>query len=363
MAFELGSVALCLQYQGRAAAALPKFEEALAMDQRIFKGDHPDVATALCNAAFCLDFLERSTEALPQHEAALAMRQRIYKGDHPEVVTSIGNLGLCLEHLGRFEEALGRHDEALAMSRRIYQADNIELARRLNNRALCLKSMGRWSEALNDEEASLAMCQRIYRGDHANVAAVLNAAGDSLNALDRSEAAIQKYQQAEAMFLRLDIAQPVNNIVRNGLAKSRLKLGDLFAETGKAGEAGTNYQSGLTMAESVLAGDAGNDGAKRLRSSFRIKLGLETAEVVVHKIVPRSQAEQVGLRAGDVLVRYAGKPVASAADLPCLTGRAKGTEIALEIRRDGAPLKLTVKAGPLGSRCEDRVLPVKAKGS
>jgi hypothetical protein len=26
----------------------------------------------------------------------------------------------------------------------------------------------------------------------------------------------------------------------------------------------------------------------------------------------------------------------------------------LEIRRDGAPLKLTVKAGPLGALCEDR---------
>jgi tetratricopeptide (TPR) repeat protein len=311
----------------------------------------------LCNAALCLDYLDRPAEALPEHQAALEMRQRIYHADHPDVVVSLANLGLCLEHLGRFDEALSNHDEALAMAQRVYMGDNMEVARRLRDRALCLERMGRWPEALTNEEASLAMCQKIDAGDHPNLAIVLISIGDSLSVLSRFDEAIPKYEQALAMFKRIDAAQPGNNVVRSGLARSCLKLGDLLGDKGRTAEAITNYQSGLRIAASILESDAANADAKKLRVAFRIKLGEEKAEVVVNKILPRSQAEQIDLREGDVLVHYNGHPVVSSADLPILTGRATGSGIALEIRRDGAPLDLAVKVGPLGALCEDRTLP------
>ena len=64
----------------------------------------------------------------------------------------------------------------------------------------------------------------------------------------------------------------------------------------------------------------------------------------------------IGLEADDVLIGYDGKQVICAADLPVLTGRATRTGIVLEIRRDGAPLKLIINAGPLGAVCEDRIV-------
>jgi len=60
---------------------------------------------------------------------------------------------------------------------------------------------------------------------------------------------------------------------------------------------------------------------------------------------------------GDALVRYAGKPVDSAPDLPFLAARAAGTGIELEIRRDGALQKLTVRGGPLGQSPKTESLP------
>ena len=359
VAFEMVSIASCLQFQGHCAEALPKFEEALAMYKRIFPGDHPDVAMTLSDVAVCLECLDRSTEALPKHEAALEMRQRIYPGDHPDVMKSLDGLGLCLEHLGRLDEALSRYDAALAMSRRIYKTDNVEVARRLQNRALCLEVMGRWSEALTNKEASLAMCQRIYAGDHPNVAVALDSAGNTLDVLGRTEAAFQKYQEAETMFQRIANIQPSNYIVGTGLAKSQERLGDLLAEMGKTQEATANYQNGLRTIEAMQANDTNNPDLKTLRQTCRIRLGLEKAEVVVSKISPHNQVFEIDLKAGDVLVHYDGKPVVCTADLPVLTGRATGTAMALEIRRDGAPLKLTVHAGPLGAICEDRVLPGK----
>ena len=123
---------------------------------------------------------------------------------------------------------------------------------------------------------------------------------------------------------------------------------------GRSEAAATNYQYGLQIADAILSGDAANDEAAKVRRGCRIGLGLEKSEVVVQKVLPRSLAEAAGLQPGDILVGYAGQPLASAAKVSILTGRARGTEIELEIRRNGAPLKLSVAPGPLGAKCEDR---------
>jgi S1-C subfamily serine protease len=139
-----------------------------------------------------------------------------------------------------------------------------------------------------------------------------------------------------------------------GLARSRQKLGDVLAEMGKTQEAATNYQAGLQLAEAVLAMDNTNADATALRLTCRSRLNLEKVEVVVREIYPQSQALDVGLKPGDVLVRYEGKPVLCSADLPLLTARATGSGIELEIRRDAVLHKLALMPGPLGALCEDR---------
>jgi tetratricopeptide (TPR) repeat protein/tRNA A-37 threonylcarbamoyl transferase component Bud32 len=391
----LFDVAGCLDDLDRSPEALVKWKEALSMYQRLFKGDHPYVALAMDREAACLDVMGRDAEALPIDEAALAMYQRIYKGDHPSVADCLGNIAAFLQRLRRFDEAESRYEAALAMYRRIYKADNAateilldhfaseldqsgraadalskyeeclamcqrmyqgdryESATALCNFGACLAHLGRFPEALTNFEASSAMLHRIFKWDNVGVANVCMSMGDAQNALGHTEQALQGYREAQAIDKRLTTSQPSNNAANIGLVRSSLKLGDLFGETGKTEEAKQYYRQGLDAAEAVLASDSANVNAKTLRLTCRVKLGLEKVEVVIGKISPRSQAEQVGLKEGDVLVRYGGKPVTCAADL---TGRAAGNGIELEVRRDGAPLKLTVRAGPLGAICEDRIL-------
>ena len=57
--------------------ALELDEQALAMRQRLFEGDHPDVATVLNNLAVDLGALGEHGRALELDEQALAMRQRL----------------------------------------------------------------------------------------------------------------------------------------------------------------------------------------------------------------------------------------------------------------------------------------------
>ena len=195
--------------------------------------------------------------------------------------------------------------------------------------------------------------------ESSRTAIIQNHVGESLHFLGRLDEARQQYEEALAILMRISIAQPDDNAVRMRLASTRQNLGDVLAEMGKIQEATTNYQSGLQVAETVLASDAANPAAKTMGQTFRIKLGLDKADIVVSKIAPHSQAFAIGLKTGDVLVRYAGKPVGCSADLPVLTGRASGAGVNLEIIRDGTPLEFTVKPGPLGVQCEDRVLPGK----
>ena len=78
------------------------------------------------------------------------------------------------------------------------------------------------------------------------------------------------------------------------------------------------------------------------------------AQVVIVEVLPRSQAERLGLRPGDRIVVYDGAPITSAAGL--LRGvRAPGEGTReIEVLRDGSRLRVTVAPGLMGVRMEER---------
>jgi eukaryotic-like serine/threonine-protein kinase len=356
VAQSLNNVGDRLYALGRPAEALPKFQEALAMNQRLYKGDHPEIAFNMNNVANCLSAIGRQEEALPLLEATLAMRQRLYHGDHPNVAWSLNSVAFRLHALGRPDEALPQFEAASQMYQQLFPGDHPYKARNLHDTGNCLCALGRWTEALSKLEAGLAMRQRIYNGDNSEVAESLGSVADCLRGMDRSTEADLKYKEAVAMLSRLIEAQPDNKSYKIILVKSLSGQGDLLAETGNNGSAKESYQKGLQIADSILAAGVTNVQAGKLRLTCRIKLSLENSEVVVGKIWPHGQAFGIGLKEGDVLVRYDGKLVVCAADLPVLTSRATGQGIELDIRRDEVLLKLTINAGPLGVMCEDRIL-------
>jgi eukaryotic-like serine/threonine-protein kinase len=353
VARSLNNLADRLVALGRPVEAFPRFQEALAMNQRLYKGDHPEIAFNLNNLAACLSALDRPDEALPQLEAALAMRQRLYQGDHANVAWSLNSVAFCLNTLGCPEEALPQFEAALQMFQRIFPGDHPYKARNLHDTGNCLSALGRWTEALPKLEAALVMRQRIYKGDHSEVAESLCNVADCLRDMGRTSEADQKYEEARAMLARLIEAQPENKSFKIILIKSLRGQGDLRSKTGDAGSVRESYQKGLQVADSVLAAGPANAQAEKLRLSLGVRLGLEEAEVVVFQALPGSPAQQIGLQKGDVLVRYAGQKITGKDQFTYLRASTKGTEIELEIRRNGRSLKYSVKAGPLGALCSD----------
>jgi tetratricopeptide (TPR) repeat protein len=359
VAGAMNDVGRCLNALGRATEALPMFEGALAMRQRLYKADHPDIAASLNGLASCLDAAGRPDEALAMSLEGLTMRQRLDKADHPDLAQSLNVVALCLDDLGRFDEALPKFEQALAMRQRLYQGDQANVVVSLNNIAKCLNGLDRPAEALPYGEAALAMIKRISKGDNPDVAEVLCTVAGCLKYLGRSDEAAGDYLEARELLTRLNQSQPENRALKIALAGVLRSQGDLLALSGQTAAAAGDYQQALSLTESVLTVDPANDQAVKLRLSLRAKLGLETVQVVIENVTPDSQAQQIGLRPGDILVNYAGQPVISASDLPDLTHLVKGAALELKIRRDGNPLSFTFKEGSLGIRCSDQTVTAK----
>ena len=232
LAQAMGNVAECLGALHRPADALPLYERSLAMFRRVFAGDDPHVATGMNNMAFCLQSLGRAEEALPLYERALEMQKRLYPGDHPDVARGLNNVGYCLESMGRPADALPKYQGALEMRKRMFKGDHPSVARATRNMAVCLSTMGKPADALPMFEESVAMLRRVYAADHPDVAAGLTGEATCLHVLGRAGDALARFEEALALLRRVhtgdqeELANALNNVGRERFLLKRAPEGE-----------------------------------------------------------------------------------------------------------------------------------------
>jgi len=89
--------------------------------------------------------------------------------------------------------------------------------------------------------------------------------------------------------------------------------------------------------------------------------GLKRAEgALVASVLPGSAAEHAGVRPGDVILKYDGKPIGAASELSALVGQAMpGTRASVEIWRKGESRELTAT---LGTAKDESVKSASAEG-
>ena len=78
---------------------------ALAIDEKSFGPDHPNVAIDLNNLALLLQATNRLAEAEPLMRRALAIDEKSFGPDHPNVAIDLNNLALLLQDTNRLAEA------------------------------------------------------------------------------------------------------------------------------------------------------------------------------------------------------------------------------------------------------------------
>ena len=195
----LNDLGMYWQARGQFGAAEPLYRRALAIDERSYGPDHPDVARDLNNLAVLLRATNRLAEADPLYRRALAIGERSYGPDHPTVARALSNLASLLQDTNRLDEAEPLYRRALAIGERSYGPDHPNVATALNNLAGLLLATNRLAEAEPLYRRALAIDERSYGPDHPDVARRLNNLASLLQDTNRLAEAEPLYRRALAI--------------------------------------------------------------------------------------------------------------------------------------------------------------------
>ena len=99
------NLAATYQAAGRAAEAIPLFQQILAARERLLGPDHPDTLTSRNNLAASYQDAGWVIEAIPLFEQTLTAREQVLGADHPGTVHTRRNLADAYRAAGRVAEA------------------------------------------------------------------------------------------------------------------------------------------------------------------------------------------------------------------------------------------------------------------
>jgi tetratricopeptide (TPR) repeat protein len=200
--------------------AEPLMKRALAIDEKAYGPDHPNVATVLNNLVVLLQATNRLGEAEPLYRRALAIDEESYGPDHPTVATDLNNLATLLYAMNRQGEAEPLMKRALAIYEKAYGPDHPKVATGLNNVANLLQDTNRLAEAEPLIRRALAIDEKSYGPDHPNVARDLSTLAQLLQATNRLGAAEPLMQRALAIVVESygldhpEVAIRLNNLAQ-----------------------------------------------------------------------------------------------------------------------------------------------------
>ena len=167
------------------AAAEPLYRRALAIDERSFGPEHPNVATSLNNLAQLLKATNRLAEAEPLYRRALAIDETSFGPEHPNVARDLNNLAQLLQATNRLAEAEPLMRRALAIDETSFGPEHPEVATDLNNLAGLLQATNRLAEAEPLYRRALAIDETSFGPEHPKVAIRLNNLAQLLQATNR----------------------------------------------------------------------------------------------------------------------------------------------------------------------------------
>jgi tetratricopeptide (TPR) repeat protein len=225
MASLANNIAAILKDQGDLPGALRYARHALAIDEKVYGPDHPEVATDANNIGTILHHQGDLAGALQYTRRALAIDEKVYGPDHPSVAIDANNIGTILQAQGDLPGALQYARRALAIGEKIYGPDHADVARAANNIGRILQDQGDLPGALQYTQRALAIDEKVYGPDHPNMARNANNIGQILQAQGDLPGALQHTRRALAIDERVygadhpNVATLANNI--GGILKAQ----------------------------------------------------------------------------------------------------------------------------------------------
>ncbi|HUK42855.1 MAG TPA: FxSxx-COOH system tetratricopeptide repeat protein [Candidatus Bathyarchaeia archaeon] len=164
--FVLSQAGLYLQSRAQLNEAEQLLRRVLAIDEKVYGPDHPEVATDANNLGSILQGQGDLEGALRYTQRALAIDEKVYGTDHPKVATRANNIGQILQDQGDLEGALRYTQRALAIDEKVYGTDHPNVATDASNIGTILQDRGDLGGALRYTQRALAIFEQVYGLDH-----------------------------------------------------------------------------------------------------------------------------------------------------------------------------------------------------
>jgi len=249
LALALHGMAGILDEIGQPTEAEHLYRESLALRERLYEGDHTEVANGLNNLAGVREKVGRAVDAEPMYRRALEMRQRLHGGDHPDVFVSLNNMAYVLQACERLDEAEPFYLDALAMARRLYDGDHPFVLSSLSNLAGYSLSVGRHAAAEPLFAEVLERRRRLFPRPHASLARSVTNYATVLERLDRRADAEPYFREAAELF------EAVYGPDHHDTARAKAGLAANLVRLDRAGEAKPLYRDALAVYERTFPGD------------------------------------------------------------------------------------------------------------
>jgi tetratricopeptide (TPR) repeat protein len=249
VARDLNNLAQLLKATNHLAEAEPLIRRALAIDEKRYDPNHPAVGIRAGDLAGLLETTGRLAEAEPLFRRALAIHEASLGPDHPYVATGLNNLARLLQATGHVAEAEPLFRRALAIDEKSYGPDHPAVGIRAGNLAGLLETTGRLAEAEPLFRRALAIHEASLGPDHPYVAT-------GLNNLARLLQATGHVAEAEPLFRRaLAIDEKSYGPDHPDVAIDLNNLAALLHGTNRFTEAEPLTRRALTIFETSLGPD------------------------------------------------------------------------------------------------------------
>jgi len=225
--------------------AKPLIERALAIHEKVFGKEHPDVATSLNNLAELHKTQGDYEQAKPLYERSLAILEKVHGKEHPLVTTSLNNLAALYYSQGDYEQTKPLLERALAIREKVFDKEHPDVATSLNNLAELHRTQGDYEQAKPLYERSLAILEKVHGKEYPSVASCLN----NLALLSYSQG---DYEQAKPLIERsLAIREKVFGKEHPDVATSLNNLAELHRTQGDYDQAKPLFERSLAIWEKV----------------------------------------------------------------------------------------------------------------
>jgi tetratricopeptide (TPR) repeat protein/predicted Ser/Thr protein kinase len=241
-AFVTNAMGAIFMREDKSAEALEHFRQVVALRQKVYSTEHPEVAAAYNNLGAALTKAGRSQEAREALSHAQALYEKTLGPHHLETGNALHNLGILAQKAADDEAAVGYFQRALEARDVGPQRETLDVAMTVGSLGVSYCHLHDYARCLSAYERALEIRRKVFGPEHTDVSSSLADTATALQALGRQAEALEYYQQALRMAEAAEEREPYH------LISPMIGMGEVLLARGKRAESLSWFQRALAVA-------------------------------------------------------------------------------------------------------------------